>query len=76
MLSLNNLRLEMKGIGRFGVSEAQDVKSVPDGGELALGKNRSFEFNGVIQAGKFELAGARCEFDYDAFKLEERQAES
>ena len=31
----------MKGIGRFGVSEAQDVKIVPDGGELALGKNRS-----------------------------------
>lgn len=76
LLSLNNLRLEMKGIGRFGVSEAQDVKIVPDGGELALGKNRSFEFNGLIQAGKFELAGARFEFDYDAFKLEVRQAES
>ena len=76
LLSLNNLRLEMKGIGRFGVSEAQDVKIVPDGGELALGKNRSFEFNGVIQAGKFELAGARFEFDYEAFKLEVRQAES
>ena len=58
ILSLNNLRLEMKGIGRFGVSEAQDVKIIPDGGELALGENRSFEFNGVIQAGKFELSGA------------------
>ena len=76
MLSLNNLRLEMKGIGRFGVSEAQDVQIVPEGGELALGKNRSFEFNGVIQAGKFELAGARFAFDYEAFKLEVRQAES
>ena len=76
MLSLNNLRLEMKGIGRFGVSDAQDVKIIPEGGDLALGKNRSFEFNGVIQAGKFELAGARFEFDYDAFTLDVRQAES
>ncbi|MDA0939538.1 MAG: hypothetical protein O2990_00915 [Bacteroidetes bacterium] len=76
VLSLNNRRLELKGIGRFGVSEAQDVKIIPDGGELALGKNRSFEFNGVIQAGKFELRGAEFAFDYDAFKLDVRQAES
>ena len=76
VLSLNNRRMELKGIGRFGVSEAQDVKIVPDGGELALGKNRSFEFNGVIQAGKFELRGARFAFDYDSFKFDVQQAES
>jgi hypothetical protein len=76
VLSLNNRRLELKGVGRFGISEAQDVKIIPDGGELALGKNRSFEFNGVIQAGKFELRGAQFAFDYDAFKLDVRQAES
>ena len=76
ILSLNNRRLSLKGIGRFGVSEAQDVKIIPDGGELALGENRSFEFNGVIQAGKFELSGASFAFDYDAFKLDVRRAES
>ena len=31
---------------------------------------------GVIQAGKFELRGAEFAFDYDAFKLDVRQAES
>ena len=65
----------MKGIGRFGVNEAQDVKIVPDGGELALGRTE-LRVQRCHQAGKFELAGARFEFDYDAFKLEVRQAES
>ena len=76
ILSLNNRRLSLKGIGRFGVSEAQDVRIIPKGGELALGENRSFEFDGVIQAGKFELSGASFAFDYDAFKLDVRRAES
>ena len=75
-LSLNNKRLALKGIGRFGVSEAQDVKIIPSGGELTLGENRSFEFDGVIQAGKFELSGASFAFDYDSFKLEVKMAES
>ena len=76
VLSLNNKRLALKGIGRFGVSEAQDVKIIPSGGELTLGENRSFEFDGVIQAGKFELSGASFAFDYDSFKLEVKMAES
>lgn len=76
VLSLNNRRLQLKGIGRFGVSEAQDVKIIPRDGELALGENRSFEFDGVIQAGKFELQGANFAFDYEAFKLDVRMAES
>ena len=75
-LSLNNKRLALNGIGRFGVSEAQDVKIIPYGGELTLGENRSFEFDGVIQAGKFELSGAGFAFDYDSFKLEVKMAES
>lgn len=76
VLSLNNRRLELKGIGRFGVSEAQDVKIIPTDGELALGKNRSFEFDGVIQAGKFELQGSNFAFDYESFKFDVQLAES
>lgn len=75
-LSLSNKRLALHGIGRFGVSDAQDVKIIPRGGELALGKNRDFDFDGIVQAGKFELSGQDFAFNYNEFKLEVKQAES
>ena len=56
-LSLNNLRMSLKGIGQIAVSEAQDVQIVPDGGEIALGEDRDFAFSGLVKAGKFQLTG-------------------
>ena len=75
-LSLNNLRMSLKGIGQIAVSEAQDVQIVPDGGEIALGEDRDFAFSGLVKAGKFQLTGSDFEFDYASFKIEVRQAES
>lgn len=75
-LSLNNLRMSLKGIGQIAVSEAQDVQIVPDGGEIAMGKDRDFAFSGLVKAGKFQLTGSDFEFDYASFKIEVRQAES
>ena len=75
-LSLNNLRMYLNGIGQIAVSEAQDVQIVPDGGEIALGKDRYFAFSGLVKAGKFQLTGSDFEFDYASFKIEVRQAES
>ena len=75
-MSLGNRRLLLRGIGRFKLSEAQDVNIIPDKGLLSIGRNRNFEFDGIIQAGKFELEGTDFEFDYEAFKLEVRRAES
>jgi hypothetical protein len=75
-MSLGNRRLLLRGIGRFNLSEAQDVNIIPDKGLLSIGRNRNFEFDGIIQAGKFELEGTDFEFDYEAFKLEVRRAES
>ena len=75
-LSLNNLRMSLKGIGQIAVSEAQDVQIVPDGGEIALGEDRDFAFSGLVKAGKFQLKGSDFEFDYASFKIEVRQAES
>ena len=75
-LSLGNRRLLLRGIGRFNLSEAQDVNIIPDKGLLSIGRNRNFEFDGIIQAGKFQLEGSDFEFDYDAFKLEVSKAKS
>ena len=75
-MSLGNRRLLLRGIGRFKLSEAQDVNIIPDKGLLSIGRNRNFEFDGTIQAGKFELEGTDFEFDYEAFKLEVKRAES
>ena len=49
---------------------------IPNKGLLSIGRNRNFEFDGIIQAGKFQLEGTDIEFDYEAFKLEVRRAES
>ena len=75
-MSLGNRRLLLRGIGRFKLSEAQDVNIIPDKGLLSIGRNRNFEFDGIIQAGKFQLEGSDFEFDYNAFKFEVRRAES
>ena len=75
-MSLGNRRLLLRGIGRFKLSEAQDVNIIPEKGLLSIGRNRNFEFDGTIQAGKFELEGTDFEFDYEAFKLEVKRAES
>ena len=64
-MSLGNRRLLLRGIGRFKLSEAQDVNIIPDKGLLSIGRNRNFEFDGIIQAGKFELEGTDFEFEYD-----------
>jgi hypothetical protein len=76
VLSLNNRRLALKGIGTFGVSEAQDVQITPDRGEVFIGENRNFDFDGVVRAGKFQLRGSNFDFNYDAFKLNVNLAES
>ena len=53
-MSLGNRRLLLRGIGRFKLSEAQDVNIIPEKGLLSIGRNRNFEFDGTIQAGKFD----------------------
>lgn len=75
-LSLNNRLLHLEGVGQVQVSEAQDVLIQPYGGAVALGKNRDFAFDGVINAGKFELSGTGFEFNYDGFKVGIHNAES
>lgn len=75
-LSLNNKLLHLEGIGQVQVSEAQNVLIQPYGGQVALGKDRNFAFDGVINAGKFQLSGTGFEFKYEGFLIDINNAES
>lgn len=77
-LSLINFDLKMNGISAVHLSDSQNVKIYPDVKEkrIILKKNRSFTFNGTIQAGQFYFYGSNFKFDYNRFMIELNQCDS
>lgn len=69
-LSLINYDLKLRGVNSVHMSDSQEVTIYPDKRELTLKKNRDFDFDGVIQAGRFDIMGSDFSFLYDQFKVE------
>ena len=76
ILNLFNLSLEIEGAKSFILSKKKFVKVYPKLGNLVLGKNRSFIFTGVINAGRTEYFGETIKFDYEKFLFEFNQLDS
>ena len=74
VLNLKDKLLNMEGIAQIQVSQAQEVYIRPKGGQLALGKNRNFTFDGEVEAGRFNLKGNDFRFEYDQFQIGVNQA--
>ena len=68
-LNLKDKLLHMEGIAQIQVSQAQEVYIRPDGGQLSLGKNRNFTFDGEVEAGRFSLRGNNFRFEYEQFQI-------
>jgi len=67
---LLNYDLELRGVNSVNVSDSQEVMIYPSRREITLKKNRDFDFNGVVQAGRFDIMGSNFSFKYDEFKID------
>lgn len=74
-ISLLNGRLKLDGVRPFLVSDSQDVRILPTGGQIEVGENRSFTFDGRVIAGNLELIGQGFSFDYEQFEIGLKQVD-
>ncbi|MDZ7739827.1 MAG: hypothetical protein U5K32_12320 [Bacteroidales bacterium] len=68
-LNMRNYKMNIEGVPRVSLSDSQNVQIFPYGRNIVLEKNRSFEFDGVVQAGMITVFGHDFKFNYDTFKI-------
>lgn len=68
-LSLLNFDLDVEGVNRILLSDSQQVWVVPANQQIKLKRNRNFEFDGRVHAGRSDFFGKKFLFEYDTFKI-------
>jgi len=68
-LDLHTRDLTITGIPVIFLSDSQNVRLFPSGNSIIMKRNRSFKFDGVVDAGLFRFTGHNFFFDYDNFKI-------
>jgi hypothetical protein len=76
ILDLKNFRLTINGVSRVYLSDSQKVAIYPYNRQIVLGKNRSMQFDGVVEAGLFTVFGHKFSFSYDTFKIRLQKIDS
>ena len=69
-LNLGTKDLTIRGIPIIFLSDSQNVRLVPRENQIVMKKNRSFEFDGMVDAGLFRFHGEKFYFSYDSFKID------
>lgn len=75
-LDLYNKDLTISGIPAIYLSDSQNVRLVPTENRIVMKRNRSFQFDGVVDAGLFQFSGKNFFFDYQQFKIEMQNIDS
>ncbi|MCB0481148.1 MAG: hypothetical protein KDC83_06925 [Flavobacteriales bacterium] len=68
-LNLDSMYMQIHGVGGFNMSDSHRVLIFPTNGEVLMKKNRSFDFSGVVVAGRLEFFGRDFSFEYDSFLI-------
>ena len=68
-MDIRNNLMDIEGVPRIFLSDSQNVRIYPYDRSITLEKNRSFEFDGVVQAGMITVFGNEFKFNYDTFKI-------
>ncbi|MGM0612792.1 MAG: hypothetical protein ACQESM_04690 [Bacteroidota bacterium] len=68
-LSLLDNNMKLFGVRMIQLSDSQNVVIDPKQNTLTLKKNRDFDFNGKVKAGRFVIHGNDFEFSYKNFKI-------
>jgi len=69
-LDLHTRDLSISGIPVIFLSDSQNVRLVPLQNRIVMKRNRSFQFDGNVDAGLFHFSGKDFYFDYDDFKID------
>jgi hypothetical protein len=75
-LNLTTYDLTINGITSIRLSNAQNVGIFPRYSKIILKRNRSFQFDGVVDAGLFNIHGEKFFFNYDSFRLDLQDIDS
>lgn len=68
-LNLLNFDLDVQGVSRVLLSDSQQVWITPTDQAIKLKKNRDFDFDGRVHAGRSDFFGKKFAFKYDDFKF-------
>lgn len=68
-INLLNFDMRINGINQIQLSDSQNVTVFPASNEILMKRNRYFEFDGKVRAGRFQFYGKTFAFDYDNFKI-------
>ncbi|HEY4787414.1 MAG TPA: hypothetical protein VIH57_15250, partial [Bacteroidales bacterium] len=76
VLDMDNLDMTINGIPNIAVSDSQNVVIYPAHEQIIMKENRSFQFDGKIDAGLFTVYGSNFFFDYNNFKINLQNVDS
>jgi len=75
-LDLQSRDLTIRGIPFIFLSDSQNVRLIPHENTIVMKQNRSFQFDGVVDAGLFRFSGHDFYFQYDSFKISMQRIDS
>ncbi|MCK5136766.1 MAG: hypothetical protein KAR19_13330 [Bacteroidales bacterium] len=75
-LDLDSRDLTIKGIPVIFLSDSQNVRLIPKETSIVMKRNRSFQFDGIVDAGLVRFSGNNFFFDYDSFKISLQKIDS
>jgi hypothetical protein len=62
--------MTVRGVEEFDVSDSLNVHIKPDSSVITILKNRDIQFNGLIDAGNFQISGKGFTLKYDSFLID------
>ncbi|MDF1575421.1 MAG: hypothetical protein P1P86_09545 [Bacteroidales bacterium] len=75
-LDLFTRDLTISGVPVIFLSDSQNVRLIPTENRIVMKRNRSFQFDGLVDAGLFQISGKNFFFDYENFKIDMQRIDS
>jgi len=75
-IDLRNNDLKINGVPSIFVSDSQNVAIYPKDESILMKHNRSFQFDGTVEAGLFTFYGQNFFFNYEEFKITLKDVDS
>jgi len=76
ILDLKKFGLTVNGVSGVLLSDSQRIVIYPYEKQLVIGRNRSLNFDGIVEAGLFRVYGHKFSFSYDTFKIRLQKIDS
>lgn len=74
-IDLSTMKIHLDAVDQVRISDPQNTAVFPSNNAIVIGKNRNFDFQGFVNAGKLEVLAQQANFDYEANKISLLQTE-